>query len=75
MMQTNREAFLEFTKGATFVLTVLAVFGLVLVMFSNWEEEPQEKYKVVDHYGTCAVVRYTDDSNRWHYFLDCREVR
>jgi hypothetical protein len=48
---------------------------LVLAMFSNWKEEPQEKYKVVDHYGTCAVVRYTDDSNRWHYFLDCREVR
>jgi hypothetical protein len=74
-MQTNREAFQEFTKGATFVLTVFAVFGLVLAMFSNWKEEPQEKYKVVDHYGTCAVVRYTDDSNRWHYFLDCREVR
>jgi hypothetical protein len=74
-MQTNREAFLEFTKGATFVLTVFAVFGLILAIFSNSEEEPREKYKVVDHYGTCAVVRYTDDSNRWHYFLDCREVR
>jgi hypothetical protein len=74
-MQTNREAFLEFTKGATFVLTVFAVFGLILAVFSNSEEEPREKYKVVDHYGTCAVVRYTDDSNRWHYFLDCREVR
>jgi hypothetical protein len=74
-MQTNREAFLEFTKGATFVLTVFAVFGLILAVFSNSEEEPREKYKVVDHYGTCAVVRYTDDTNRWHYFLDCREVR
>ncbi len=74
-MQTNREAFMEFTRGATFVLTVFAVFGLILAIFSNSEKEPREKYKVVDHYGTCAVVRYTDDSNRWHYFLDCREVR
>jgi hypothetical protein len=74
-MQTDREAFLEFTKGAIFVLTVFAVFGLILAIFSDSEEEPREKYKVVDHYGTCAVVRYTDDSNSWHYFLDCREVR
>lgn len=67
-MQTNRDAFWDFTKGATFV------FGLILAIFINSEEEPREKYRVVDRNGTCAVVRYTDDSNRRHYFLDCREA-
>jgi hypothetical protein len=71
-MQTNREAFREFTKGATFVLTVVAVFSLVLVLLSNVKQEPTEKFKVVDRYSTCDVVRYTDPSNRYNYFLHCK---
>lgn len=74
---TDKEAFNEFTKGATFVITVMAVMALVIGLASTWGDidDPPEKFKVVDHYGTCAVVRYTDRSNNWHYFLDCREVR
>ena len=52
--------------------------GLVtdMVVNARWlgdkQEEPTEKFKVVDQYGSCDVVRYTDDTNRWHYFLDCK---
>jgi hypothetical protein len=71
-MQTDREAFMEFTKGATFVLTVFAVFALVVALLSNAKQEPTEKFKVVDSYGSCDVVRYTDSSNRYNYFLHCK---
>jgi hypothetical protein len=74
-MQTNKEAFLEFIRGVGLTFVVLGVFFAFILTLGDREENPPEKYKVVDHYGTCAVVRYTDDSNRWHYFLDCREVR
>jgi hypothetical protein len=74
-MQSNKEAFLEFIRGAGLTFVVLGVFFAFILTLGNSEEQPLEKFKVVDHYGTCAVVRYTDDSNRWHYFLDCREVR
>jgi len=42
-MQTDREAFLEFTKGAFFVLTILAVFALFIVTLGSLDRKPQEK--------------------------------
>ncbi len=74
-MQTDREAFWEFARGAIVPTVVLVLFFTFIFTLGDGDEQPQEKFKVVDHYGTCAVVRYTDDTSRWHYFLDCREVR
>jgi hypothetical protein len=74
-MQTNREFLLEFIRSAGLTFVVFGVFFAFILTLGGKEENPPEKYKVVDHYGTCAVVRYIDHTNRWHYFLDCREVR
>lgn len=69
---TDREAFREFARGATFVIGVMAVMALVIGLASTWgDAKPPEKFKVVDSYRDCNVVRYTDDAQRWHYFLDC----
>lgn len=61
------------------VLLGIASLGATLfvlsIVLTGEERPPEEKFEVVDHYGTCAVVRYTDRYNEWHYFLDCREVR
>lgn len=72
---TDREAFIQFVLAVGFSLAVMVTFAFISTLITNPGSKPEEKYKVVDHYGTCAVVRYTDDSQRWHYFLDCREVR
>ena len=74
-MQTNKEAFQEIARGAIVPTVVLVLFFAFILTLGEPEDVPREKFKVVDHYGTCAVVRYNDDTNRWHYFLDCREVR
>jgi hypothetical protein len=74
-MQTDKEALMEFARGAIVPTVVLVLFFTFILTLGDGEDAPQEKFKVVDHYGTCAVVRYTDGSNRWYYFLDCREVR
>lgn len=76
---TDKEFLKEFAGGVAIGIGVAGVFvmcvALTGALIGNPESKPEEKYKVVDHYGTCAVVRYTDKSNNWHYFLDCREVR
>ena len=46
-----------------------------LVFLGNGSNKAQTEFEVVDKYDGCDVVRYTDRSNSWHYFLDCREVR
>jgi len=74
-MQTNKEAFMEISRGAIVLTVVLVLFFTFILTLGDGDKQPQDKFKVVDHYGTCAVVRYTDDTNRWYYFLDCREVR
>jgi hypothetical protein len=35
------------------------------------DAEPVTKFKVVDQYEGCQVIRYTDPSNRWNYLLKC----
>jgi hypothetical protein len=69
---TDKEAFNEFGKGASFVILVMGVFALFIGIIGSPEVEPTEKFKVVDKYEDCDVVRYTDNTQRWHYFLDCR---
>ena len=72
MTKDDKEFLKEFSRGFAFCVAVVGGLLMFVSIFGTFEKEPQEKYKVVDHYGTCAVVRYTDDTQRWHYFLDCR---
>jgi hypothetical protein len=71
-MQTNKEAFIEFARGVGLIFIVMGVFFAFILTLAKPENKPQEKFRVVDQYGPCEVVRYTDDTNRWHYFLDCK---
>ena len=67
----DKEALNEFAKGATFVIVVMGVFALFIATIGSPNVKPAEKFKVVDTYEKCNVVRYTDETQRWHYFLDC----
>ena len=51
-----------------------AIFIAVLLLlgFATFKDvEPVTKFKVVDQYEGCQVIRYTDPSNRWNYLLKC----
>ena len=74
MYDSNREAAIEFVRGACFVILVFAV-GLGFIWFlSGPEHEAATKFEVVDKYDGCDVVRYTDRSNSWHYLLKCDDT-
>lgn len=68
---TDREAFAEFRNGALFVLAVVSLVALFAAIFIPGERQPAKKFEVVDKYKDCDVVRYTDSSNNWQYFLYC----
>ena len=70
---TDREAFDEFRNGAVFVLAVLAIAALFIALFFSGEPQSAKKFEVVDKYKGCDVVRYSDSSNRWQYFLYCEK--
>jgi hypothetical protein len=70
---TDKEAFNEFAKGATFVIVVMGVFVLFIATIGTPKVEPEKKFVTIDKYEECNVVRYTDETQRWHYFLDCRK--
>ena len=72
-MQTDKEAFIEIMWGSLVILLVISI-PLIIV----WRLSPafpdlpaKERFKVVDTYEDCEVLRYTDESNRYHYFLHC----
>ena len=55
-----------------FGICIFAIFAMLYGIF----KPPQNgvmppKNGVVDTYKNCEVVRWTDPSQRWHYFLDC----
>lgn len=55
------------------VATSIAILGFIILTYAVVENnaEPVERFKVVDTYKNCEVVRYTDRSNQWHYLLHC----
>lgn len=69
---TDREALIEFLKGAGSVLAVLGTFAFIVGTIGLSADKSTEKFKVVDSYGTCAIVRYAPEGKAdYVYFLDC----
>ena len=76
-MQTNKEALVEIAQGTSFVLLILGVFVLFIWglngIFRPSDVKPEDRFKVVDQYGPCEVVRYTPKyGDDFTYFLDCK---
>jgi hypothetical protein len=66
-----------FTKGIIVFGIGVAFLAFLLNCAANWAESqplrPDERFKVVDKYGSCDVVRYTPDySAKYAYFLHCK---
>jgi len=73
---TDKESTKEFRESVVaFFFALIIILGLFFLVTSSWKplrfgvESP--KFEVVDQYKNCDVVRYTDPSNRYRYFLDC----
>ena len=55
------------------VISVSCLVALIGIIFAPGQEQLVEpKFKVVDSYHGCDIVRYADQTNRWHYFMDCK---
>jgi hypothetical protein len=68
---TDKEAFNACARGFTVGLGIFGVAVLFIDMLTPSNIETDKRFEIVDKYGDCNVVRYTDDTQRWHYFLDC----
>jgi hypothetical protein len=55
------------------ITCTIFIAALLLLGFATFKDvEPVEKFKVVDRYQGCEVIRYTDPTNRWNYLLKCK---
>jgi hypothetical protein len=75
MTSDDKEFLKEFIRGVSVTIGLVGIFVL-FIAFIGTPESPQDemgspKFKVVDQYKNCDVVRYIDPSNRYKYFLDC----
>ena len=72
---TDKEAFNEFARGFAVALGIFGVSIIFIAMITPNNPTPEKKFEVVDTYKGCDVVRYTDPSTRWNYFLDCEQEK
>jgi hypothetical protein len=73
-MQSNKEAALD-SKGLVFCFLILGVFFAFVLLIGKTDEKvrPEDRFKVVDTYGPCEVVRYAPkNGSNYAYFLDCK---
>jgi len=56
--------------AARLIFVAWCVF-LVTGMLTSADKTSKESFEVMSSYKGCDVVRYTDESQRWHYFLKC----
>lgn len=66
----------NFTRGLIVLLIGSATWAILMYFGTKWIEthplSSDQKFKVVDNYNGCSVVRYTpENSARDTYFLDC----
>ena len=55
-----------------FGICIFAIAAMLYTIFKPPQNEVMPpKFEVVDTYKNCEVVRWTDPSQRWQYFLDC----
>jgi len=61
-----------FLRAASLTILGFAVTGLLASIFLT-PDKPKDtsKFEVLDQYQGCSVIRYTDPTTRWQYFLKC----
>ena len=76
MMQTDKEAFMEFARGGLVALIVPGVI-FIIVLITSSPQSPQKgvespRFEVVDEYKGCDVVRWEQKGlAEYKYFLHC----
>jgi hypothetical protein len=76
-MQTDKQALTEIVSGIAFSSFILGVFVLFIYglngIFRGPEVKPEDRFRIVDQYGPCEVVRYAPKNGaEFVYFLDCK---
>ena len=76
MMQTNREAALEFARGGLAALIVPGVIFIIVLITGNLQSPPKgvtiTRFQIVDKYKGCDVVRWEQAGlAEYKYFLHC----
>lgn len=67
----------EYKNKKEILLTVVVFMSIIAGLAIAASTGPATKattsprFRTIDSYHGCDIVRYQDDSNRWHYFLDC----
>jgi hypothetical protein len=59
-----------------FIAAAILFFGFLLLFYGIFFTDKPEatnsaKFQVIDTYQGCEVIRYTDPTQRWYYFLKC----
>jgi hypothetical protein len=68
---------MEKTDKIAIAIGLSASVLLLAYVFKSTDDplaDSKEPFRIVDSYYGCDIIRYTDESNRWHYFMKCNDA-
>ena len=72
MYQSDKEAAIEFIRGAGFVILVMGIFFGFILTLGEFDPKPAEKFVVEGAYKGCEIVKYTPPKRAESvFFLHC----
>jgi len=72
MYQSDKEATIEFVRGAGFVILVMGIFFGFILTLGEFDPKPAEEFVVEGAYKGCDIVRFNPKSRAESvYFLYC----
>jgi hypothetical protein len=63
---------IHFIRGCCVTILAFAAIGLLAsILLPSNKPRDKSNFEIIDTYKNCNVIRYTDPSSNWHYFLRC----
>ena len=72
-MNPEEQNYFRFVLTIAIILVVVVSFATIMrkLLISKPVEKPS--FEKVAEYEDCAIIRWTDESNRYQYFMKCSQ--
>ena len=70
-MNPEEQSYFRFSLAIAIILIVVVSFATIMRKPQTTKPVEKPSFEKVAEYENCAIIRWTDPSNRYQYFMKC----